>query len=366
MVYNESTSFDMTAAENVFVGLPGLELDAHTAALLAEHRPGGVVLLGRNIKEAEQLQELVVAVRRVLPDAVLAIDAEGGRVDRLKGIFGPAPAGSLLAKNPPSLALQAGTWIAHSLRLFDIDVSFAPVVDLDRGERDNALDDRYLGSRPADITARARAFLRGLHAGGAGGCLKHFPGLGGAAQDTHYKVSVVYLPQQVMLADLDPFEALARLAGAVMVSHAIYPAFDAEKRPATLSPPVVSGLLRGRMRFDGLAFSDDLEMKALDEWGDLAERSEACFAAGCDVLLLCHTLEALPDVVARLEAPGFAERRQEAHRRLELYRQRLRTLRTGREYVAMMKQSNNHGERLENVRQAFEQIQESGDKPRTA
>ena len=353
----------MTAADNVFVGIPGTELDAPTSALLAEHRPGGIVLFGRNIKEPEQLQELVTALRRVLPDAVLAIDAEGGRVDRLKGIVGPAPAGSILARNPPSLALQAGTWVAHALRLFDIDVDFAPVVDLDRGERDNALDDRYLGGRPADVVPRARAFLRGLHAGGAGGCLKHFPGLGGAAQDTHFKVSVVYVSQQALRADLDPFEALARLAGAVMVSHAIYPAYDDEKRPATLSPPILGGLLRGRLRFDGLAFSDDLEMKALDEWGDVPERSEACFAAGCDVLLACQSLEALPEIVARLEAPALAERRQEAHRRLETYRQRLRTLRTARDYIAMMRSG--RGERLETIRQTLEQIQESAGKPPT-
>jgi beta-N-acetylhexosaminidase len=352
------------AAENVFVGIPGPELDARTSALLTAHRPGGIVLFGRNIKEPEQLQELVTAIRRILPDAVLAIDAEGGRVDRLKELVGPAPSGSLLARSSPSTALQAGTWVAHSLRLFDIDVNFAPVVDLDRGESDNALDDRYLGRRPADVTARGRAFLRGLHAGGAGGCIKHFPGLGGAAQDTHFKVSVVYLPQQVLLADFDPFEALARLAGAVMVSHAIYPAYDDEKRPATLSPPILGGLLRGRLRFEGVAFSDDLEMKALDDWGDLPHRSAACFAAGCDVLLVCHTLEALPEIVDRLEIPALEERRREAKRRLEIYRQRLRTLRTGRDYVAMMRSG--PGERLETVRQMLAQLQESGQKSETA
>jgi beta-N-acetylhexosaminidase len=346
------------------VGIPGPELDARTSALLAEHRPGGIVLFGRNIKEPEQLQELVTELRSIVPDAVLAIDAEGGRVDRLKGLVGPAPAGSLLARSPTSLALQAGTWVAHSLRLFDIDVDFAPVVDLNRAQADNALDDRYLGSRPADVTARGRAFLRGLHTGGVGGCIKHFPGLGGAAQDTHFKVSVVYLPQQVLLADLDPFEALARLSGAVMVSHAIYPAYDDEKRPASLSPPIIGGLLRGRLRFEGVAFSDDLEMKALDDWGDLPVRSEICFAAGCDVLLVCHTLEALPDILARLEAPALEERRHDAHRRLETYRQRLRTLRTAREYVAMMRTG--PGERLETVRQTLAQIQENAEKSEKA
>src|SRR5512147_773954 len=133
MVYNrresETDVHRLRVAENVFVGIPGPDLDAHTAALLAEHRPGGIVLFGRNIKEAEQLNELVTEIRRLLPDVVLAIDAEGGRVDRLKGIVGPAPAGSLLARSSASTALQAGTWVAHALRLFDIDVDFAPVVD---------------------------------------------------------------------------------------------------------------------------------------------------------------------------------------------------------------------------------------------
>jgi beta-N-acetylhexosaminidase len=350
----------MSAADQVFVGIPGPELDSHSAALLAQHRPGGVVFFKRNIKELEQLGELVAAVRAVLPDAVLCIDSEGGKVDRLKDLVGPAPSAGLLAKHPPSLSLQAGLWIAQSLRLFDLDVDFAPVVDLDRGETDNALDGRYLGVTPGEVTPRARAFIRGLHMGGAGGVLKHFPGLGGAPADTHFKVATIYIPSVALQADLDPFDALARLAGAVMVGHAIYPAYDAEQRPATLSPPVVGGILRGRLRFDGLCFSDDMEMKALDEWGDLAERSVQAFATGCDVLLLCHTLDALPDVVARLEDPGLEERRVEAHRRLDTYRQRLRTLRSARDYVNLMREGN-RGERLENIRQAFEQMREGAE-----
>jgi len=346
----------MSAAEQVFVGVPGTELDSVSAALLAEHQPGGVVLFKRNIQSAEQLGELVKAIRQVLPDAILSIDAEGGRVDRLKDVVGPAPPADLLRRRPTSLSLQAGLWIAQSLRLFDLDVDFAPVVDLDRGETDNALDGRYLGATPAEVIPRARAFLRGLHMGGAGGSLKHFPGLGGATADTHFNLACVYLPSTALLADLDPFEALVRLSGSVMVSHAIYPAYDAEQRPATLSPAIIGGLLRGRLQFDGLCFSDDMEMKALDDWGDLPERSVLAFAAGCDVLLLCHTLEALPDVIARLEDPQLEERRAEARRRLEVYRQRLRTLRSARDYINLMREGK-QGERLENVKQAFEQMQ---------
>lgn len=348
----------MRAAEHVFVGIPGPDLDSSSAALLEEHQPGGLVLFGRNIKDPEQLNDLATAIRRVLPNAVLCIDAEGGKVDRLRDVVGAAPSAGVLARHPVSFALQAGTWIAQSLRLFDMDVDFAPVVDLNRGEKDNALDGRYLGVTPGEVIPRARAFLRGLHAGGAGGCLKHFPGLGGAPADTHFKVANILLPSEVLRADLDPFEALGRLAGAVMIGHAIYPAYDAQQRPSSLSPLVIGGLLRGRLAFEGLVFSDDLEMKALDEWGNLVDRSEAAFAAGCDVLLLCHTLEALPEIVARLENPLYDERRQEAHRRLDTYRQRLRTLRSARDYIRMMKEAS-RGERLENIRLAMETMQAS-------
>jgi beta-N-acetylhexosaminidase len=349
----------MRPAEQVFVGIPGPELDAESAGLLSAHQPGGVILFKRNIKDEEQLNDLVTHLRRLLPDAIFAIDAEGGRVDRLKDVVGPAPAASFLAKHSPSYSLQAGHWVAQALRLFDLDVDFAPVVDLDRGAQDNALDDRYFGATPAQVIPRAQAFLRGLYSGGAGGCLKHFPGLGAAGEDTHFHMSAVYLPPEELRPDLEPFEALSHHAGAVMVGHALYPAYDTSMRPATLSPAIIGGLLRGRMGFDGLVFSDDMEMKALDEWGDLTERCETCFAAGCDVLLVCHTLAALPEIVARLEHPSLAGRVAEANRRLDTYRQRLLTLRTARDYVQFMRE-NSRGERLDRIRQALEQIQESG------
>ncbi|HEX3551623.1 MAG TPA: beta-N-acetylhexosaminidase [Thermoanaerobaculia bacterium] len=345
----------MRPAEQVFVGIPGPELDSATVGVLSRFQPGGVVLFKRNVKDEEQLNALVTGLRRLLPEAVLAIDAEGGRVDRLKDVVGPTPPASLLARHATSYSHQAGYWIGQALRLFDIDVDFAPVVDLDRGASDNALDDRYLGATVSDVVPRAQAFLRGLHGGGAAGCLKHFPGLGGAGEDTHYKTSVVYLPAEAMETDLAPFETLGRLAGAIMVSHAVYPAWDSH-RPATLSPEILGGLLRGRLGFDGLAISDDMEMKALDEWGDLPERCELAFAAGCDVLLVCHTLSALPEIVERLGRPELKERLSEANRRLEVYRQRLATLRTARDYVAFMRE-NSRGERLDRVRQALEQLQ---------
>ena len=348
----------MKPADQVFVGLPGPELDKVSAEILATHQPGGIILFKRNIQDEEQLNELVTALRRILPEAVLSIDSEGGRVDRLKDVVGPAPSAALLARHSRSYSLHAGNWVAQSLRLFDIDVDFAPVVDLDHGLANNALDERYFGATPEEVIPRAQAFLSGLHNGGVGGCLKHFPGLGAAGEDTHFQMSAVYLPAEELKPDLEPFAALARLAGAVMVGHALYPAYDSSMRPATLSPAIIGGILRGRLGFEGLAFSDDMEMKALDAWGDLPERCEIAFAAGCDVLLVCETLAALPAVVERLSHPSLEERVTEANRRLDTYRQRLITLRSAREYVDFMRNTS-QGERLEKVRQTLAQLQES-------
>ena len=348
----------MNAADLVFAGVPGPDLDRASAALLAEHRPGGVLLLGRNFKTLEQLVELVAGLRRILPEAMLAIDAEGGRVDRLRGIVGPAPAAAALAAKPPSLALEAGRWIAQELRLFDFDLDFAPVVDLDRGLTDNALDRRCYGTAPAEVVPRARAFLRGLHAGGVGGCVKHFPGLGGAGQDTHHAGSAIYLPAEELQVDLEPFAVLSGLAGAVMVGHAAYPAYDPSMRPATVSPEILGGLLRGRLGFDGLVVSDDLDMRALEEVGGMADRAEMAFAAGCDVLLVCHRLEELPEVIARLEHPELAARREEALQRLEVYRQRLKTLQAAREHAGLPGETA-EGDRLEAVRRALARIRAS-------
>ncbi len=355
----------MRPADLVFVGIPGPTLDRATAALLAEHQPGGVVLFGRNVEDAEQLLALVTALRKLVPETILAIDAEGGRVDRLRDVVGPTPPAALLARSPANLAYQAGRWIGQSLRLFDIDLDFAPVVDLDRGEADNALDGRYLGRRAEEVIPRAQAFLRGLHEGGVGGCIKHFPGLGGAGEDTHLGASVVYLPAAELKTDLEPFAALGELAGAVMVSHGIYPAYDGENRPATLSPPILGGLLRGRLRFDGLAVSDDLEMQALDAWGDLAERSQAAFAAGCDVLPVCSRWEALPEIVRLLDDPGLASRRMEAYARLDRYRHRLRTLHEAQEHLTLQRASH-QGRRLEEIRQNLEEIGELARRGETA
>lgn len=319
----------MSAADLLVAGIPGPDLDSKSAAVLDECRPGGVILLGWNFDTLERLVRLVADLRRVLPDTLLLIDAEGGRVDRLKKIVAPAPGADVLSQDP-RLARRAGRWIARELSLFGFDVDLAPVVDLDRGKVNNALDRRCFGTTPEGAIAGGRAFLQGLHQGGIGGCLKHFPGLGGAGQDTHHQGSVVDLPVEELASDLEPFAALAGEAGAVMVGHAAYPAYDPEARPATLSPPILIDLLREKLGFQGLVMSDDLGMKALDPVGDLADRSEAALAAGCDLLLVCHQVTELPWIAERLSAAKWEGRVAEALGRVSAYRAHLAALRSVR------------------------------------
>lgn len=315
------------AGRLLIVGIPGLELDAESRRILQRTRPGGVILFARNVGEAAALRELVHEVRRAVPRTLLYVDAEGGRVDRFRSLLGPGVSGRALAAAPPQLAERAGRWMGYGLRLFDCDVDLAPVVDLDVGEVGNALDERYLGADSRAVTARARAFLRGLHAAGVGGCIKHYPGLGAARADTHDTGAVVALDRAALAAALEPFRRLGRLAGAMMASHAGYPALDPSAKPAGLSPAIAATLLRRELRFRGVLFSDDLDMHALDEHGTLPQRAAAALAAGCDGLFVCQSLAAVPEIAERLARPALAQRRHEALERLDRYRRRIRASR---------------------------------------
>lgn len=314
------------AADLLVVGVSGKALAVEEAEILRAVSPGGAILFTRNVEAPDQLSDLVAAIREAAPEILLYSDSEGGRVDRLASLVGPAPPGEALAQAPPEVSRRAGRAVGESLRLFGFDVDYAPVVDLDRGEADNALDHRYLGRRPSEVVARATAFLEGLHAAGVGGCLKHFPGLGPSRGDTHFEAGLVEASAEALAEDLEPFTRLGALARSVMIAHAVYPALDPERRPATLSPLIAIDLLRERLGFRGVAHSDDVEMHAMDPWGDLPERCERALLAGCDVLPVCHTLEAAPEIVERLSRPDLHERVTQARDRLDAYRSHLRAL----------------------------------------
>ncbi|KAB2957411.1 MAG: hypothetical protein F9K18_12790, partial [Thermoanaerobaculia bacterium] len=281
----------MKGGELLVVGVEGVRLTTAERRILARLRPFGVVLVQRNIADEETLRALVAELRAACPDAILPLDAEGGRVDRLRAIVGPAPAAADLARHPPALARRAGRWVGAAMRNLGFDFDFAPVADLDHGIAGNALDRRCLGSAPRSVVARGKASMDGLASAGVGACVKHFPGLGAAPADTHLAPARIDLQARELEREVAPFRALASMAGAVMMGHAIYPALDPEGLPATLSPRIATDLLRRSLSFSGASFSDDLEMGALAPFGALPERGAAALAAGCDALLFCRRLE---------------------------------------------------------------------------
>lgn len=313
----------MKGGSVLFLGVEGQTLAAAESRILHRVQPAGIVLVTRNIGTEERLRELVGELRAVVPQAIFCLDAEGGRVDRLRSVVAPAPAAAALAHCPPSTAKRAGRLLGAALRQFDFDLDFAPVVDLDHSITGNALDERTFGSKPRRVIARAKAVLQGLHEAGVGGCIKHFPGLGRATADTHLSGAHIGATRADLAQDLTPFSELLSVSESAMVGHAIYPGWDEQMRPASLSPVIATTLLRRRSGFRGALFSDDLEMGALAEFGSLPELSERALVAGCDGLLFCRRLEEAPEIAAALGRRALRQRLEQAERRLARLRSRL-------------------------------------------
>ncbi|MGE0639070.1 MAG: glycoside hydrolase family 3 N-terminal domain-containing protein [Thermoanaerobaculia bacterium] len=290
----------------LFLGFEGRRLGSGEARILRRVRPAGIVLVTRNIGEEEELRELTGSLRRIVPDAIFCLDAEGGRVDRLRAIAGPSPSAAALGRRPPVASRRSGRLVGAAVRRFDFDLDFAPVADLDYGRVGNALDERTFGSSPRSVTARARAFAGGLHDAGVGSCVKHFPGLGDAPADTHFGLAEINLAPRELRRALQPFRDLFDWTTSAMVSHAVYPGWGESVLPASLSRRISHGLLRGESGYRKALFSDDLEMGALGGYGTLPEIAELALVAGCDGLLFCRRLEEAPAIAERLAHPALS------------------------------------------------------------
>ena len=295
------------------VGLAGPALGESERQILAAHPPRGVILFRRNIEDEQRLARLIEELRE-LRVRHLFLDQEGGPVDRLRELVGPTP--SLQRTAGAGTARRAGSAVGAMLAKLGFDVDLAPVVDRAvEGGGALVLGERSASASPDEVVRAAGDFLDGLHSQGVGGCLKHFPGLGRAALDTHRLLPVV--PGDTIEDELDlaPFRALMERARAVMVSHAA----GADGAPASLSPKIATALLRGRLGFTGAAFSDDLEMGALAAFGDLPARCASAAAAGCDLLFVCRQIETYPACVEAVELSVPRARRDEAAARLDAY-----------------------------------------------
>lgn len=283
-------------------------------------QPGGIILFRRNLESPEALHELMSALREALPDdPLLAIDQEGGRVSRLEPWLGPTPTAERWSHEGEAAVRRFGAATGEALRGLGFNLDFAPVVDLCPPGTPNGIGDRSFGTDPEIVAARAGAFLDGLQGKGVAGCLKHFPGLGDTRVDSHRELPTVTRGRERLEAeDLLPYRRLHARAASVMVGHGLYPTLVAGTRlPACLSPEITRGWLRDRLGFAGLAVSDDLEMGAVAAFEEEEPAGLTAVAAGCDLVLYCHTLDRADRARDAMEAraerdPSFVARLREA------------------------------------------------------
>ncbi|QYY34831.1 glycoside hydrolase family 3 N-terminal domain-containing protein [Ruficoccus sp. ZRK36] len=298
----------MSTGQLLLVGIPGPELDAETAALYRKIQPGGFVLFNRNMRSAAQLRKLLDDLRGLCEvEPILTVDQEGGRVSRLS-VFGNEPPNpqQLREKGAMDLIREHGRLTGQLMRLFGFNLNLSPVLDISFSEEaDNSLRGRCFGRSPEEVVEKARLFNAAMRAEGVASCAKHFPGFAAAAVDPHHELPVIRrTAEQMEQCELRPFREMAGEVDAVMTGHAWYPCYDEQELAASLSPRIVTGLLREELAYQGLIVTDDLDMGALLKSHTLNESLLAALGAGNDMLMVCHRVESqLAGARALMDAP---------------------------------------------------------------
>jgi beta-N-acetylhexosaminidase len=275
------------------VGMPGPHLDKETHKLIRKDHIGGIILFSRNIEDPLQLatlcRDLQAAALKRFP-LFLAVDQEGGRVARLKEPFRSFPGNTAIGmdEEPVKKAIEFATVTSREMRVVGLNMNLAPVVDVQRGEIEKHLAGRSFGEDPELVAFLGRAVVKHLQKNGIMAVAKHFPGLGRADVDPHFHLPKINIElEELERINFPPFAAaIEEGVCGMMTSHAIYPALDPD-RPATLSPLVLTELLRERMGFRGLTITDDLEMGAIAGDWSVADGALKSFQAGADILLIC-------------------------------------------------------------------------------
>jgi beta-N-acetylhexosaminidase len=292
----------------VMLDVLGTRLTAEDEARLRHPLVGGVILFKRNYESPGQLAELTSAIHALrIPSLLIAVDHEGGRVQRFRDGFTKIPAmrelGKIWDTHPQRarhLAQQTGYVLAAELRACGVDFSFTPVLDVDYGQS-SVIGDRAFHSDPQAIAELAHSVLLGLKQGGMPAVGKHFPGHGYVQADSHLDIPVDERDfVDVEMSDLIPFRRMVDYGmTAVMPAHVIYPKVD--NRPAGFSPVWLKNILRGQLGFEGCIFSDDLSMEGANVAGGIVQRAEAALHAGCDMVLVCNKPESADELLQGLQ-----------------------------------------------------------------
>ena len=306
----------------LMLDIAGTELTQEDIELLQAPQVGGMILFGRNIESPEQVRALTDHMRQVRPDILIAVDQEGGRVQRLKNGFTLLPAmgrfGELYLTEPDKaaeLAEQCGWLMAAEVLAAGIDFSFAPVLDLN--DVSDVIGDRSFAKNMQDIIPLASAFLKGMKRAGMASTGKHFPGHGSVKADSHVAAAVDSRPyDEIYQKDMQSFIQLMPQLDALMPAHVIYDRVD--PNPAGSSKHWIQNILRQKLKFDGVLFSDDLSMQAACVAGGADARIQAALNAGCDMGLVCNSRESACTALA-----GIADFPMPNQQRLERMRGRI-------------------------------------------
>ncbi len=290
----------------LMVDLPGVELDGEDRELLADPRVGSVILFSRNYADPQQLERLVSDIHALRdPPLIVSVDHEGGRVQRFRRSFSILPAARLIGHRYDmdeatglELARNCAWLLGAELRAVGIDLSFAPVVDLDYAVSE-VIGDRAYHRDPDAVAALATACIAGLREAGMAAVAKHFPGHGAVVADSHFALPVDRRPLVDLEPELTPYRRLiANGLTAIMAAHVAFPEVD--PLPASLSARWITDILRRELQFHGVIFADDLTMGGAATAGTIVERARLALAAGCDMLPVCNNRSAAYEVLAGL------------------------------------------------------------------
>ena len=314
----------------VMLDVAGFELTSEERERLYHPLTGGVILFGRNYQSPEQIEALVRSIHDLRqPPLLVAVDHEGGRVQRFREGFTALPAvarfGEVWDENPARgrrLAETAGWLMATELRVVGVDFSFAPVLDVNRGIS-RVIGDRAFHASPETVADLAHAYMTGMHRAGMAATGKHFPGHGGVEADSHVAVPVDERSyQDIYMEDIVPFERMVHFGlEGIMPAHVIYPRVD--PHPAGFSRFWLQQVLRGELGFEGVIFSDDLSMEGAKVAGGVVARAQAALDAGCDMVLVCNDPAAAGELLhglGRFDNPAARLRLARMHGRPSITR----------------------------------------------
>ena len=291
----------------LLTGVPGTELDPDTARRFKKLQPGGFILFGRNIESPQQLRKLTDDLRDLSnTEPIITIDQEGGRVSRIRLVGNEPPnAQALREKGDRKLIKRHGFLTGDLLKLFGFNLDLCPVLDISyMDDTDNSLKGRCYGTDAQQVIDFAGTFNRALRKTGILSCGKHFPGYSHAAVDAHEQLPVIdRTREQIEAEELAPFRALAPELDSMMICHAHYPCFDADRPrwPSSLSKNIITPLLRDQLGYNGLIMTDDLDMGAILNEVGFEQTIQEAILAGNDMVMICHRVDMVEQAYEHLK-----------------------------------------------------------------